>query len=272
MKVLVSNDDGIHAPGLRCLAERLAEESDFDVYVVAPDRERSCTGHSLTMHEPIWVDEGPKFHNVKDSWSTSGNPADCVKLGVRELLPGLPDIVVAGINSVANLGAVIVYSGTVAAAGEGALIGIPSIAVSIVPKGNEIRYQWAADFMAAFIRYVPRSTVPPHTLLNINIPDLPLSEIKGIAVTEVGKLLYEEKFEKRIDPRGRTYYWLTGIPNEAPESTSADVWAAQHDQISITPLSFNMTDHVSLPNVTALKESIKDLLPTAKQQTSHLHG
>jgi 5'-nucleotidase len=272
LKVLVSNDDGISAPGLRCLAERLAEESDLEVYVVAPDRERSCTGHSLTMHEPIWVDKTPNFKNVKGSWSTSGNPADCVKLGVHELLPSLPDIVVAGINSVANLGSAIIYSGTVAAAGEGALIGIPSMAVSIVPKGNEIHYQWAADFMASFIRYVPLSKVPPHTLLNINIPDLPLSEIKGIAVTEVGKLLYAEKFEKRIDPRGRTYYWLSGIPNETSESTSTDVWAANQDQISITPLCFNMTDHVSLPTVTALKETIKDLLPASKQQASKLHG
>ncbi len=249
MKILVSNDDGINARGIRVLAKRLSEEPENEVYVVAPDRERSATGHGLTLHKPLRVDEVHLEGNLKGAWATTGTPSDCVKFAVCALLDEMPTVVVSGINAGPNMGGDVLYSGTVSAAMEGALLSIPSIAVSMGGR-NPKHYEVAADFIAQLLKVLPSSGLPPRTLLNVNVPNVAAADIKGVAITELGLRLYNDTFEKRLDPRGRAYYWLTGHAIEEGEAETTDVWALKHNCISVTPVSFNMTDQ---PGLTKLK-------------------
>ena len=245
MKILVTNDDGINARGIRVLAKRLAEEAENSVYVVAPDRERSAAGHGLTLHKPLRVDEVNLDGNVKAAWATTGTPSDCVKFAVCALLTEAPDLVVSGINAGPNLGGDVLYSGTVSAAMEGALLSIPSIAVSMGGRSPR-HFEVAADFIAQLLKVLSTGKLPPKTLLNVNVPNLPAAEIEGVSLTELGLRLYNDTFEKRLDPRGRAYYWLTGHAIEEGEAETTDVWAVKHKRISVTPVTFNMTDQTSL--------------------------
>jgi 5'-nucleotidase len=266
LKILISNDDGIKATGIRVLAERLASEKNHDVYVVAPDRERSATGHSLTIHKPLWVDEVDDIDNVKGAWSTTGTPSDCVKLAVMELLPVQPDIVISGINSGPNLGSEILYSGTVAAAMEGAFLKFPSIAVSLVSSGKDKLYETAAEVIARLLEVYPQAHLAPRTLLNVNVPNVALPEIKGVAITEVGVRLYDDFFEKRTDPRGRVYYWLAGHAVEEGESEESDTHAVNQNMVSISPVAFNMTDKPAIAKLAALQElhKLHESQPTSR--------
>lgn len=253
MRILLSNDDGIYAAGLRTLAERLSRDGKHEIYVVAPDRERSATGHCLTLHKPLRVQEEEMPGNVKKAWSTTGTPSDCVKLAVSELLEHRPDLVISGINNGPNLGSEILYSGTVAAAMEAAFLGLPSIAVSLF-WGEHRRFEVAAEFIANLLNGVPKFEMRKRSLLNINIPSLPMDEIAGVSVTEAGVRLYDDRFEKRADPRGKTYYWLTGHAIDTHESETSDVHAIINKRISITPVIFNMTDHDALERLTGIKD------------------
>jgi len=238
LKILISNDDGIWAKGIRVLAERIARE--HDVYVVAPDRERSATGHALTLHKPLRVEEVEIEGDLKGSWWTTGTPSDCVKFAVGHLV-GDVDLVISGINSGPNLGGEILYSGTVSAAMEGAFLDIPSIAVSLGSGGHR-HYDVAADFVAGLIKLLPDSGLGKRLFLNINVPNLPASQIEGVRVTKLGVRAYTDHFEKRTDPRGKVYYWLAGEAIEEGEEEGTDAWCMIHKIISITPISFNMTD------------------------------
>jgi 5'-nucleotidase len=245
LKILVSNDGGIHARGIQVLAKRLAENPENEVYVVAPDRERSATGHALTLHKPLRVEEFPLEGNIKGSWLTTGTPSDCVKFAVGTLLQEPIDYVISGINSGPNLGTEILYSGTVSAAMEGAFLNIPSIAVSLAGKGPR-NYNVAADFIHHLITNLSsiknRQKFFQKFLLNVNVPNAPLSEIKGISATKLGVRAYNDYFEKRVDPRGKVYYWLAGEAIEEGEEENTDAWCITHNIISITPIAFNMTD------------------------------
>jgi len=253
LRILIANDDGIFAPGIKALATRLAEEPQHEVYVVAPDRERSATGHSLTLHKPLRVEEVELPGKMRRCWSTTGTPSDCVKLAISVLLEdNKPDLVISGINNGANLGAEVLYSGTVAAAMEGAFLGVPSIAISMVTKGEGKHFDVAADFMARFLAVYKLNKFGPKTMININVPSLPKEKIKGARVTELGVRLYNDWFEKRHDPRGRDYYWLTGHAIEEGEAETSDAYALAHNMISITPVTFNMTDREALPKLEAL--------------------
>jgi 5'-nucleotidase len=244
LRILVSNDDGIHARGLRTLAHRLAQEKDFEVFVCAPDRERSATGHALTLHKPLRVDEVDIGGNVKAAWLTTGTPSDCVKFAVGHLLEKTPpDFVISGINSGANLGGEILYSGTVSAAMEGAFLDIPSLAVSCAGGTGKRHYEPAADFVSKIVRTLKQAEfLVGKTLININVPNVPAEEIKGVQVTKLGVRAYNDYFEKRVDPRGKTYYWLAGEAIEEGEEENTDAWCISHKLISITPITFNMTD------------------------------
>ncbi len=264
MRILLSNDDGINAPGIRILAERLSRESTNEVYVVAPDRERSATGHCLTLHKPLRVSVEELPGNVKKAWSTTGTPSDSVKLAVAELLPDKPDLVISGINNGPNLGSEILYSGTVAAAMEAAFLGLPSIAVSLF-WGENRRFDVAAEFIARFLGSVSDLQMRERSLLNINVPNLPFEEIEGVSVTEAGVRLYDDRFEKREDPRGKTYYWLTGHAVDTHEAQTSDVYAVLHKRISITPVAFNMTDHQAVTRMGALSQ-IGAALDAARSQ------
>ena len=242
MKILVSNDDGIYANGISVLVEALGKE--HDVYVVAPDRERSASGHSLTMHTPLRVEEIPALSGSKASWMTTGTPGDCVKIAVSAILQESekPDLVISGINHGPNLGGDILYSGTVSCAMEGALMGIPSIAVSLASQKHKRENFWVAgDFMAKLLRKLKNYNIPSKTVLNINIPDLEKEDIIDAVATELGGRMYTDCYDKRIDPRGKVYYWLAGKLVKESEDAKTDISAIRHNKISVTPITYDMT-------------------------------
>lgn len=253
MIILISNDDGINAKGIRELALRLSSEPEHEVYVVAPDRERSATGHSLTLHKPLRVETVELGGKVKAAWSTTGTPSDGVKLAITQLLPQKPNIVISGVNHGPNLGSEILYSGTVAAAMEGAYLGIPSIAVSQM-WGEPRRYDAAAEVIARLLKVFPKAHLAARSLLNVNVPNLQFSEMKGVKLTEVGVREYNDYFEKRVDPRGRAYYWLAGSAIEEGESEASDAWAVQNGFVSISPVTFNLTDKVAVGKLAGVPE------------------
>jgi len=253
VRILISNDDGINAPGLNILATRLAETPAHQVYVVAPDRQRSATGHSLTLHKPLRVQHMQLDPRIKGAWATTGTPSDCVKLAVSELLDSPPDVVISGINAGPNLGADVLYSGTVAAAMEGAAMNLPAIAVSAV-KADTAVYTVGAEFIHNFLDLFMQLPRVPRGLININIPaQAATGEVKGVRSAELGIRLYADHFEKRSDPYGRDYYWLSGQAIEEGEAESSDVHAVKLGYISVTPVTFNMTDHGAVQQLSQLK-------------------
>ena len=242
MRILISNDDGIVANGIRALSETLSEE--HEVYVIAPDRERSAAGHSLTLHTPLRVEELEPKNGVKRCWVTTGTPGDCVKIGINAILDEYerPDIVISGINHGPNLGSDILYSGTVSCAMEGAMLGYPSIAVSLASLSGEYEdFKFAAKFIASLLPKLKEFQFPKKTILNINVPSLDPDDISGIAVTEMGRKMFTDTYEKRVDPRGKVYYWLAGELINEPEDAKTDIAAVRNNKISITPVTFEMT-------------------------------
>lgn len=265
MNLLVSNDDGVFALGIRTLANTLAA-AGHSVTVVCPDRERSATGHGLTLHKPIRADRVDGiFHTAVKAWACSGTPSDCVKLALGALLDSPPDFVLSGINHGSNLGTDILYSGTVSAAMEGMIEGIPSIAFSLTSFSSQ-DFQPAADFAVSLLKQLGHQPLPKPMLLNVNVPAIAADQIQGVKVTRQGIRRYFDLFEKRIDPRGKTYYWLAGeLLEEAdgddldchsresrsqPQSAqnasiyevvSTDVQAIRENYITITPLQYNLT-------------------------------
>lgn len=249
MKLLISNDDGIFARGVRSLANGLAA-AGHEVSVVCPDRERSATGHGLTLHQPIRAEKVETgFHPNIKAWACSGTPSDCVKLALWALLDSHPDLVLSGINQGANLGTDILYSGTVSAAMEGVIERIPSIAFSLTSFSIQ-EFQPAVAFAQTLLEQLARQPLPELMLLNVNIPAVQLSEIAGVAWTRQGVRRYIDVFEKRVDPRGKEYYWLAGelLEEVEPESSlnlspemPTDVQAIQQNYITVTPLQYNLT-------------------------------
>ena len=232
MKILVSNDDGVHADGIRVLSAALSALAD--VVVVAPDRNHSGASHSLTLENPLRVET--MAHN--GFMAVKGTPTDCVHLAVNELLKPLPDMVVSGINHGANLGDDVIYSGTVAAATEGRHLGLPAMAVSLV--GSE-HFASAAHYACRLVQGLMRNPLPADQILNVNVPDLPLAEIKGIRVTRLGCRHPAEAVMVEQDPRGRPIYWIgpPGATQDAGEGT--DFAAIEAGFVSITPLQVDMT-------------------------------
>ena len=242
MKILISNDDGINAYGLKVLSETLA--ANHDVYVVAPDRERSGSGHSLTVHTPLRVKELEATNGVKRRWQTSGTPSDCVKLALCAILDESekPDLVISGINHGPNLASDILYSGTVSCAVEASMLGIPSIAVSLASLSfNQNSFDFAADFIAQFIEKLDSYSFEPKTFLNINIPPIPQQDIPGLAITKLGDKTFSNTYEKRLDPHGKAYYWLAGELVTHTHNDGTDLAAIRDNKISITPLCYDMT-------------------------------
>ncbi|MFH1954782.1 MAG: 5'/3'-nucleotidase SurE [Pseudomonadota bacterium] len=237
MKILLTNDDGIHAPGLFALYEVL--KSDHEVFIVAPESEMSAVGHAITLTSPIRVQEVRK-NGIIYGHAVKGTPADCVKIAVQELLDSPPEIVLSGINVGANVGVNILYSGTVSAATEGAFLGIRSAAISLATL-KDPDFRFAARFSREIIRFMVESGLSDGTALNVNIPALPPEEITGVCLTRQGTSRFEEHFERRNDPRGNVYYWLTGekfIENGKPDNDSV---ALRQNRITITPIHYDLT-------------------------------
>ncbi|HEY9764463.1 MAG TPA: 5'/3'-nucleotidase SurE [Trichocoleus sp.] len=267
MNILISNDDGIFAQGIQTLANTLAE-AGHTVSVVCPDRERSATGHGLTIHQPIRAESVESvFHPTIRAWACSGTPADCVKLALGALLESPPDIVLSGINHGPNLGTDVLYSGTVSAAMEGVIEGIPAIAFSLDSYTHPDFYP-AANFAKTLLNELSQNPLPLPLLLNINVPAVEANQIQGVKITRQGIRRYFDLFEKRLDPRGKTYYWLAGEVLEEveeslanagwpPETAQAlqgiptDVQAAKENYISITPLQYNLTSLAGIPQLSA---------------------
>lgn len=242
MNILISNDDGINASGIKALSEAIGK--DYNVYVAAPDRERSAAGHSITLTTPLRVDEIEPLNGSKKSWSVTGTPGDCVKIALNAILKPeeMPDLIISGINHGPNLGYDILYSGTVSCAIEGAMFGIPSLAVSLNILSSEYNdFRFAANFVNTLIPKLKDFKIPSRSILNINVPSVSPEDIGGIAITEMGGRMFNDKYEKRIDPRGKTYYWMAGELSGASEKENTDIEAIRRNQISITPLSFDTT-------------------------------
>jgi 5'-nucleotidase len=245
VRVLLTNDDGLSSPGLLALAR--AMRSVAETFVVAPEQERSAASHSITLHKPLRAVGGTLGDTGVPAWATNGTPADCVVLGVLDLLGTPPDVVVSGINVGANLGMDLIYSGTVSGAVEAVLFGIPAIAISVA-SFTEVHWGPAAAFAAHLAREVKRHGLPRDTFLNVNAPNLPADQIRGVEITRQSSRRYVSRLEKRSDPRGRDYYWLTGSPNGGDSEPGTDAHAVAEGRISITPLRLDMT-HEELASV-----------------------
>ncbi len=235
----MSNDDGVRSEGLAALVQALSGLGT--VYVVAPDRERSAASHSLTLSHPLRVERmGPR------TFAVDGTPTDCVNLAVNGILRGKKvSFLAAGINRGSNMGDDITYSGTVSAAMEGTILGIPSIAVSLASK-NDFRYDVAAAFAARVARKILRLGLPPDTLLNINVPNAPPGEVRGVKVTRQGKRIYGDAIVEKRDPRGRKYYWIGGDAQRSEEIPGSDLKAVEENYISVTPVHLDLTNYASL--------------------------
>nr|WP_211164382.1 5'/3'-nucleotidase SurE [Shewanella salipaludis] len=238
MRILVSNDDGVHAPGIKALAEALGEFAE--VLTVAPDRNCSGASNSLTLTNPL------RINRLEGGFvSVNGTPTDCVHLAIRELFDQEPDIVVSGINAGANLGDDTLYSGTVAAAMEGRFLGLPAIAISLVGR-KLLHYDTAAVFAARIVKGLLSHPLAKDQILNVNVPDLPLAEIQGIRVTRLGARHKAEGMVRMEDPAGREIFWLgpPGIEQDASQGTDFD--AVANGYVSITPLTVDLTAYSQL--------------------------
>lgn len=240
--ILLTNDDGIHAPGINALRVELEQNPQLEVWAVAPDRERSASGHAITMYRPLFPLKAEIPDAASPCYAVTGTPADSAKLAIEALLPRRPDLVISGINRGANLGTDIFYSGTVAAALEGPILGIPAIAASLDSWENS-DYTAAARYTAKLALKVLDEGLPPGTLLNVNIPAVPADEVKGVRITTMGRRLYRDQWDRRVDPRGRTYYWLAGELVDLENEADSDVATVEQGYISVTPIQLDLTHY-----------------------------
>lgn len=237
--ILVSNDDGIQAPGLIALAEALRAVGD--VSVVAPERNWSAVGHTRTMHKPLRAIQVPFLDGIT-AYRSTGSPSDCVALGLLGLLPHPIDLIVSGINDGANVGTDILYSGTFAAATEGTLVGTPAFAISL-DVGAGGNYAQAARFASELARTLLSRPGERPWLLNVNVPDLPDGQLAGVEITRLGHRIYRDALVERLDPRGRRYYWMGGeVPTGVVEE-GTDIGALAAGRVSITPIRLDLTDY-----------------------------
>lgn len=239
LRILLTNDDGIGAPGL--LALKRALDPLGEVFAVAPERPRSAIGHAVTLHKPLRLLE-VTLEDGSRAWSSNGTPSDCVSLAYDVVMERQADIAFAGINDGANLGWDITYSGTVMAAMESAILGIPSVAVSVATNGGPAaHYGPAAAFAATLAEKVIGEGLDSPTLLNVNVPDGEEHEIVGVAVTRQGRREYTDRIVVRNDPRDKPYYWLSGILKDDPSDDGSDISAVRDRRISVTPIGIDMT-------------------------------
>ena len=238
MRILLTNDDGILAEGLIALYEEL--KGDFELSVVAPETEMSAVGHAITLSNPLRVRQF-KRNGVFFGYGVSGTPADCVKIAVQEILKQRPDMILSGINLGSNVGINILYSGTASAATEGAFLGFPSIAISLNTK-NDPDFSLAARFSRRIIRFVMENGMKEGTALNVNMPAIPEDQIKGISFTAQDLVRQRDRYEKRKDPRGNVYYWLASETPVEESVSNTDLRALMENRITITPITFDLTD------------------------------
>ena len=239
LKILVTNDDGIHSAGIILLAKALHEIGE--VFVVAPDREKTAVAHSLTLHRPLRVEK-----IKRNFWAVDGTPADCVYLGVNAILSHRPQLIVSGINKGGNMGDDVTYSGTVSAAFEGTQLGIPSFAISLDAR-SQFKFQTAARFAVRVARYIAKKGLPKDTFLNINVPNVNEREIKSYKITQLGRWTQNgNAVVEKIDPRGKKYFWIAGGRQDFLKQGETDIKAVSNSYISITPMHLDLTDYASI--------------------------
>jgi 5'-nucleotidase len=254
--ILLTNDDGIYAPGLAALERELKQIAD--VVVVAPATEQSGVGHSITFLQPLVAKQVFDADDRPRGWAVEGSPADSVKLGIFEFCPRRPDVVVSGINGGLNAGINVLYSGTVAAAIEGAFFGITSIACSL-EYHEHAQFGKAATVCRHVIEQILKLKGAEPQLYNLNIPTVAIDEPRGIRVVPMGVSRYGEHFIKRTDPKGRTYYWATNDPPPRPEGHATDLTALSQGFITLTPLSYDMTKRATLGEMEAWRLTLPEL-------------
>ncbi|MEJ5305094.1 MAG: 5'/3'-nucleotidase SurE [Ignavibacteria bacterium] len=236
-RILVSNDDGIYSEGIIALREAMLELGE--VFVYAPHKQQSAVGHAITTHLPLRVN--PYYMNGEFfGYAVTGTPADCVKLAVTTHMKVKPDLIVSGINHGSNAAINVIYSGTVSAATEGTILGIPSIAFSLTTY-VDFDFTYSKKIAKIIAQAVLKYGLPPGVLLNVNIPPVPEDKIKGIKITKQGKSRWNDYFEKRVDPQQREYYWLTGTMDNIEDDEESDIRAIQENYVSVTPIQFDLT-------------------------------
>ncbi len=241
MKILLTNDDGYASAGIQALYDVLS--IDHDVLLAAPEGERSAIGHGITLHEPLRM-HAVKLNGSGDGYAVSGTPADCIKLGLYKLYSQPPDLVISGINPGSNAGINLNYSGTVGAAREATLNNIPSIAISI-KQGSVMDYEGVALFVAGLGKKVVEMGLPTGTFLNVNVPDIPVKDVRGIKITRQASTNLSKDFEKRRDPKENLYYWYSRVePGNGGKDT--DISAVAENYISITPIQCDVTDYKTM--------------------------
>ncbi len=254
MRILVTNDDGVRAPGLYALSRSLQEIGE--VRVIAPEREQSASGHAVTLHKPLRLARVELSGVNGEVFACNGTPADCVILG-RLTNSEPPDLVVSGINGGANLGEEVLYSGTVSAAMEAAIQGIPSFAISVTSY-NKVDFGPAARFARRLAVLLDDLALPDNSFLNVNVPAVPAEQIQGITLTRLGHRAYINRIDRREDPRGEAYYWFSGDPTESDSAPGTDIAAIDANRISITPAHFDLTSYEMLDDLDSLAEKLRE--------------
>ncbi len=245
--ILISNDDGITAPGIRVLVDCMKKLGT--VVVVAPDSPQSGMGHAITINESLRLDESDYFGPDVLAYQCSGTPADCVKLALDKVLDRKPDLLVSGINHGSNSSVNVIYSGTMSAAMEGAIDGLQAIGFSLLDYSLDADFTTAAEVVSKVAAKVLDKKLPSDCLLNVNIPKVPLSELKGIKICRQAKAKWVEKFDEREDPYGRKYFWLTGEFVNMDNGEDTDEWALKHGYASVVPVQFDLTAHHVIGNL-----------------------
>ncbi len=251
--ILVTNDDGMFAPGIKALVEVAKEIGEL--LVVAPDSPQSGMGHAITIHDPLRLKKVNPFDGI-EAYECSGTPVDCVKLAITVILEGRkPDICISGVNHGSNSSINIIYSGTMSAAMEASLNGIPSIGFSLLNFKHDANFENSKPYVKHLVEHVLENGIPHADLLNVNIPDLPTEEIKGIKVCRQGNARWVEEYTESKDPRNQQYYWLTGKFVNKDTGTDTDVWALENGYISVVPSMHDLTKYESIPALKGLEDA-----------------
>jgi len=248
--ILIVNDDGVTAPGIRTLIRLM--KTLGDVIVVAPDGPQSGMGHAITLNsvlhaERVHVDNGDQIE-----YACSGTPVDCVKLAMNKLVPRRPDLCVSGINHGSNASINVLYSGTMAGAIEGAIEGIPSIGFSLLDYSHDADFSQCESYVLQIAEQILAQSLPKGTCLNVNIPNVKKEAIKGVRVCRQANGNWDEEFDQRVNPHGKTYYWLTGNYVNGDEGTDTDIWALDNNYISVVPVMFDLTAHEAMNELSSL--------------------
>lgn len=239
--ILVTNDDGVTAPGIRALIAVMKQLGD--VVVVAPDSPQSATGHAITINSTLYINKINIDPDIETEYSCSGTPVDCVKFAVNEIMHRKPDLCVSGVNHGSNSSINVIYSGTMSAAVEAGIEGIPAIGFSLLDYNWDADFEPAKSFIKKITQQVLQNGLPDGVILNVNLPNLPEKDIKGIKICRQAKAMWTEKFDKRKNPMGRDYYWLTGKFVNMDNGEDTDEWALANGYVSVVPVQFDLTAH-----------------------------